>query len=132
MELRFKYKALENKVVAERAQILSQYRQEVRELRSDALEKLGQQWYQIQSERRRWHDEDFEYKYLYNPKRSQQILQQTAYNLEVSILSGIAKHRGFPAAPEIEGSQGPDFENDVRHMSVSTCSLSITTVTARD
>jgi len=52
-------------------------------------------------------------------KRIQQVSQQTAYNKEVSILSGVAKYVGFPAAPELPSVQTNDLEGDIQKMGVS-------------
>lgn len=125
--LGYKTQALQNKCLAERSQLLSQYFQTVRTVREKKLEEVGDQWYQIQRDRRGWEGTgnvtDFLYKF--NPRRSQQIMQQTAYNLEVSILSGIAKHVGFPAAPRIEGARPSEIEEDFQNMGVrARCPLS--------
>lgn len=55
-------------------------------------------------------------------KRSDQIRQQAAYNLEVSILSGVAKYVGFPAAPEIKPARPSEIDADLRAMKVSEVS----------
>jgi hypothetical protein len=47
-------------------------------------------------------------------------MQQASYNLEVSILSGIAKHVGFPAAPTIEGARASEIDDDFKAMGVRT------------
>jgi hypothetical protein len=51
-------------------------------------------------------------------RRSQQVAQQTAYNTEVSILAGIAKHVGFPAAPDVAGARPSEIEDDFQIMGV--------------
>ena len=106
------------KTVAERKQLQSQYFQAVREIRDNALTKCYRNLYDLQKDRRRWGADDTDYTHLYNPKRAQQIQQQSAYNLEVSILSGVAKHVGFPAAPELETLQNADIDADLRAMKV--------------
>jgi hypothetical protein len=52
-------------------------------------------------------------------KRSDQIRHQTAYNLEVSVLSGVAKYVGFPAAPDISAARPTEIDEDLRAMKVS-------------
>ena len=52
--LYYKRKTLEVKSVAERSQIHSQYSQTVRGIREKKLEEVGEQWYQIQRDRRKW------------------------------------------------------------------------------
>jgi hypothetical protein len=56
-------------------------------------------------------------------RRSQQITQQTAYNKEVSVLSGIAKYVGFPAAPDITSVRTGEREEDMEKMGVSSNGL---------
>ena len=123
--LEYKLKALETKSVAERSQLHSQYFQTVRAVREKKLEEVGEQWYQIQRDRRGWEGSgnlsDFTYKFA--SRRSQQITQQTAYNLEVSILSGVAKYVGFPAAPSINGARPSEIDEDFQNMGVRAPSL---------
>ena len=131
--LHYKVKALQTKSVAERSQIHSQYFQAVRSTREQKLEEVGEQWYQIQRDRRGWdggvpgrflppplpaHADARlpDYAYRFNARRSQQITQQTSYNLEVSILSGVARHVGFPAAPPIEGARPSEIDEDFQSM----------------
>ena len=113
-ETLFKYKliALQRKSIAEKAQIHSQYMQTVREIRDRNLEQLNEEWYQIQRERRSCEDNVPDYIYKFPTRRSQQIRQQTAYNTEVSILSGVAKYVGFPAAPDILGARTSEVDDD--------------------
>lgn len=115
----YKLQARKQRVLAERSQTYAQYYQYVRDLREDTLYKIGEDWYGIQKERRESHQEDDE-KYLYNypVKRSVQVRQQAKYNQEVSVLSGIAKYVGFPAAPEINGTDARDLDSDLRAMKV--------------
>lgn len=116
---RFKVKALQVKSVAERTQHHSQYMQSVREIRDLALERANKEWYQIQRERRTFDEDGLSGMFPCAAKRSELVAQQNAYNTEVSILSGIAKHVGFPAAPEIDGVSTREMEEDLRKMGVS-------------
>jgi uncharacterized protein (DUF305 family) len=111
--------------VAERTQLHSQYFQEVREIRSKWIEKCYQDMHALQKDRRQWGAHQANYNYLYNPKRAQLVQQQTAYNLEVSILSGVAKHVGFPAAPDLSSMDADDIDADFRAMTVRIPSLQI-------
>jgi hypothetical protein len=117
----FEYKllALRTKCVANRAQLHSQYFQTVRELRESALENASREWYQIQSERRSIDEAKSQALNHFVDNRPQLVAQQTAYNAEVSILSGVAKYVGFPAAPEIKGASAGEIEEDLRNMGVS-------------
>ncbi|KAL8918976.1 MAG: hypothetical protein Q9208_007026 [Pyrenodesmia sp. 3 TL-2023] len=117
--LKYKLGSLQNKSVAETAQVHGQYMQTVREIRDRNLEQVNKEWYQIHKERRSRQDDVPEYLYLYPARRSIQITNQTAYNKEVSLLSGIAKYRGFPAAPEIRGAKPAEIEADLERLGVS-------------
>jgi hypothetical protein len=119
VNLRYKQESLRIKTVAERDQLHGQFFQAVRERRDHALERCYKDLFALQKDRRHWGGDETNFNFLYNSKRSQQIQQQTGYNLEVSILSGIAKHVGFPAAPDINGLQTTDIENDFQAMTVS-------------
>ncbi|KAH0545066.1 hypothetical protein FGG08_000837 [Glutinoglossum americanum] len=116
--LEYKLKTLEITSVAERAQIHSQYFQTVRMLREERLEGLGEQWYKIQRDRRGFEAGVPDYMYKFPTRRSQQIAQQAAYNTEVSILSGIAKHVGFPAMPDVAGARPSEIEDDFAIMGI--------------
>lgn len=116
--LRYKMQALERTSIGERAQHHSQYVQTVCDIRDRGLEQANKEWYQIQRERRSWDGDLPDYMYMFPTRRSHQIAQQTAYNAEVSILSGIAKYVGFPAAPEICGARSSDVDDDMRSMGV--------------
>lgn len=121
MELKFE--SLQKQAVARRSQILSQYSQTVRAIREKKLELLGKQWYDIQHDRRGYAGNVPDYALKYPPKRSQQITHQMAYNKEVSILSGIAKYVGFPAAPAMSAATPVELEDDLDKMGVSLHSL---------
>ncbi|KAI9662142.1 MAG: hypothetical protein M1831_002838 [Alyxoria varia] len=115
----YRNKALEQKTVAERTVIHSQSFQSVRDLREKHLASLNEQFAAIQRDRKQKRDTEPQYSHLFNPKRSDQILNQQAYNKEVSLLSGIAKHKGFPAAPKLAGATPSDIEEDLKRMRVN-------------
>ncbi|THX38644.1 hypothetical protein D6D10_04906 [Aureobasidium pullulans] len=116
---RYKLGTLRNQVLAERAQLHTQYFQEARELRDSLLEQLGKQWYDIQKERRQFQaDQQDNYSYKFPTKRSDQVRNQEKYNREVSILSGMAKYRGFPAAPDIHGARTNELDDDFKAMQI--------------
>ena len=116
--LKYKLIALEKQSNAERAQYHSQYMQTVREVRDRILEQVSKELYQIQRERRVLEGDTHDHPFKFSTRRSQQITQQTAYNSEVSILSGVAKYVGFPAAPEINGARSSEVEEDFHRMGV--------------
>lgn len=126
MLMKYELEALQRRSVAEKAQHHGQYMQTVRDLRDGELWRAGEEWYQIQRERRSWEGNVPDYTYTFTTRRSQQITQQIAYNTEVSLISGIAKHVGFPAAPEIGGARTTEIDDDFHSMGVciSLCGAS--------
>jgi hypothetical protein len=121
--LEYKQKNLEIITTAERHQMHSQYFQTVRHVREDILEECNQRVFELQRGRRSLGCDDTQYMIKLPEKRSDQIRHQTAYNLEVSILSGVAKYVGFPAAPDISTARPVDIDDDFRAMKVSRAQL---------
>lgn len=117
--MKFKLMTLQRESIANKAQAHSQYMQTVREVRDNYLESLNKTYYQVQRERRSCEGDVPDYMYTFTTKRSQQITHQTAYNTEVSILAGVAKYVGFPAAPEISSARSTEIDDDFRSMGVS-------------
>lgn len=117
--LKFKLQALQTKSTAEKAQIHAQYMQTVREIRESNLENLHKESFQLQRERRNAEVDIPDYAFSFPNRRSQQITNQTSYNNEVSLLSGIAKYVGFPAAPELSTLKPSEVEEDLQNMGVS-------------
>lgn len=111
--------ALKRKSVAERSQIHSAYFQTIRDMRERHLERLSEHFYRIQRDRFKAENRMPDYTIPFAEKRSVQISQQTAYNKEVSILSGVAKYVGFPAAPDLPNAQQKELELDLEKMGVS-------------
>ncbi|KAF1811323.1 hypothetical protein P152DRAFT_69456 [Eremomyces bilateralis CBS 781.70] len=115
---RYRMQTLRIKVVGERSQLQSQLLQDLRVAREKALEDGYKYFHALQRDRRRFGADDTNYMHMFPTKRSTQVEQQTAYNLEVSILSGIAKHVGFPAAPDMKGLDDAEIESDLQAMKV--------------
>ncbi|KAI1133671.1 hypothetical protein F5Y10DRAFT_283940 [Nemania abortiva] len=111
-ELELKIEASERWAVARRAQIHSQFFQSVRESRERILAELGQHWYDIQHERRKNANNVPEYGIRFPKSQAQRVRDALSYNREVSILSGIAKHEGMPAAPEMRGANPQELDDD--------------------
>ncbi|CAZ79911.1 unnamed protein product [Tuber melanosporum] len=103
-----------------RAQVHSQYFQTVRQLREDALERCSELWYQIQRERRAGDALVSEFSYRIPDRQSARIKQRQQYNWEVALLSGIAKHIGFPAAPDVVGASEEEIVDDLESMGIAT------------
>lgn len=112
LELQYRMDVLRRRAVAERAQIMSQFYQSVRASREKVLEELGHDWYEIQHERRRQANSIPDYGIRFSTDKAQHIRNAVAYNKEVSILAGFAKHVGFPAAPPINGASDDQLEHD--------------------
>ncbi|RDA94150.1 hypothetical protein CP533_6586 [Ophiocordyceps camponoti-saundersi (nom. inval.)] len=111
-EHELRMRAHERRAVAQRAQIWSQFFQTVREKREQALEKLNQQWYEVQSARRSTHSLS-DYGLLFPKEPAQRLRNAVAYNTEVSTLAGLAKHVGFPAGPELKGASAAEVDADL-------------------
>ena len=117
--LEYKQKNLEIITAAERHQMHSQYFQTVRHIREEILEECNQRVFELQRGRRQLGCDETEYMVRLPEKRSDQIRHQTAYNLEVSVLSGVAKYVGFPAAPDISAARPTEIDEELRAMKVS-------------
>lgn len=102
--------------VARRSQILGQYYQDARDIREKKVESLGKQWYEVQHDRRAYAGSGTEYSLKFPTRRSTQILHQAAYNKEVSVLSGVAKYVGFPAAPPMGAATSSERESDLKEI----------------
>ncbi|KAH8910527.1 hypothetical protein BR93DRAFT_860832, partial [Coniochaeta sp. PMI_546] len=112
IELGMRMDLLKRKAVAERAQIMTQYHQGIRASRERVLEDLGREWYEIQHERRRAANNIPDFGIRLPATKKETLRAAVAYNKEVSILSGVAKYQGFPAAPDIRGARDEEIEGD--------------------
>lgn len=116
-EFQLQMRAHDRRAVAERAQTWSQFFQAVREKREQALERLNQQWYEVQSARRSAHSLP-DYGLLFPKDPAQRLRNAIAYNTEVSTLAGLAKYEGFPAGPELKGASMSELEADLTAIEV--------------
>ncbi|KKZ67318.1 hypothetical protein EMCG_07002 [[Emmonsia] crescens] len=121
----FKYKlsSLFNKSQAERCQTNSSYFQRARDVREKYLDEASSLHYRIQQDRFQNAEASPDFSIPFPTRRSQQISQQTAYNKEVSILSGFAKYVGFPAAPAILPARQSETDEDLAKMGIDTRSM---------
>jgi hypothetical protein len=119
----FALRSLETFAVARRSQILGQYYQDARDIREKKLESLGKQWYEIQHDRRAYAGNVIDYSLKFPARRSTQIVHQAAYNKEVSILSGVAKYVGFPAAPAMAPATASEYEDDMREIEAGVSAI---------
>ncbi len=118
LEFKFNMQTLKRWAVARRGQIHGQYFQSVREARETVLEDLGNQWYQVQQQRRRHANTIPDYGIRYPASKVQRTKDAVAFNKEVSILSGLAKYEGFPAAPRINGATAAEIDDDFEEIAV--------------
>jgi len=125
IKLTYELKSLRIKTSAERQQHQSQYFQTVRDIREQSLDAAQRHHHALQRDRRRWGADDRNFAPMYNPTRAVQLKRQEAITLEVSVLSGVAKYVGFPAAPELPSLQSTDIEEDLRAMRVRDCPSSL-------
>ncbi|ROT41564.1 hypothetical protein SODALDRAFT_331310 [Sodiomyces alkalinus F11] len=109
--------ALERVAVARKGQIWGQFYQGVREKRGQCLESLNREWFATQNARRSAHSVP-EYGIHFPGDPAQRTRNAVAYNTEVSYLSGLAKHEGFPAVPAILGASSAEMEEDFEAMRV--------------
>ncbi|CAI4216705.1 unnamed protein product [Parascedosporium putredinis] len=72
-----------------------------------------------------------DYALLFPPAPAQRTRNAVAYNTEVSILSGMAKHIGFPAAPPMRGASVGEIEEDIEAIRVSYNALSAPNMATR-
>ncbi|CEO58600.1 hypothetical protein PMG11_03312 [Penicillium brasilianum] len=116
---RYRLKALVNKSLAERAQSHSTFFQRVRDVRERHSSAISKQFYAIQHDRFKTDELSPHHIVPFPTRRSQQIAHQTAYNHEVSIMAGVAKYVGFPAAPTLLGARPSELEDDLEKMGIS-------------
>lgn len=116
---RYRMKALLNKSLAERAQAHSTYFQRARDVRERHSSLVSKQFYAIQHDRFKTDELSPHHTIPFPTRRSQQIAHQAAYNQEVSVMAGVAKYVGFPAAPTLAGARPTELEDDLEKMGVS-------------
>ena len=120
----YKVESLRKTSVAQKSIIDSSYFQHVRDIREKVLEQANESFCKIQNDRFRSEDSVTNYWVPFSTQRGTQVAEQTAYNKEISILSGMAKYLGFPAAPELETAREPELEDDLSKMGVRRDALS--------
>lgn len=116
---RYRMKSLMNKALAERSQAHSTYFQRVRDVRERHSSAISKQFYAIQHDRFKTDELSPHHIIAFPTRRSQQIAHQAAYNHEVSIMAGVAKYVGFPAAPSLLGARPSELDDDLEKMGVS-------------
>lgn len=99
---------------------MSRFLQQVRECREEMLFDTSQKWYQMQRERRQLDLPVKEMGYVFPERVSVQVRQRAAHNNEVSLLAGIAKYIGFPAAPSVEGATVDEMHQDLEVLGLAS------------
>ncbi|KAJ6121772.1 hypothetical protein N7512_004237 [Penicillium capsulatum] len=117
---RYRVKALLNKSLAERAQSHSTFFQRIRDTRESHSSATSKQFYAIQHDRFKTDELSPHHIVPFPTRRSQQIAHQAAYNHEVSIMAGVAKYVGFPAAPTLAGARPSELDDDLEKMGVKS------------
>jgi len=115
----YKIKSLKTKSVAQRSQIHSAYFQTVRDVREKHLDRIGERLSRVRRDHVKTDEKIPSYSIPFPTRRSTQITQQSSYNKEVSILSGVAKFVGFPAAPNVTSAFQAEMDEDMEKMGVS-------------
>ncbi|KAL4977802.1 Sds3-like-domain-containing protein [Aspergillus desertorum] len=115
----YRLKSLLNKSQAERAQAHSTYFQRARDIREHHSSAISKQFYSIQHDRFKTDDVSPQHYIPFPTRRSQQIAHQNAYNQEVSVLAGVAKYVGFPAAPSLSSARPAELDDDLEKMGIS-------------
>ncbi|KAJ5705570.1 hypothetical protein N7536_001259 [Penicillium majusculum] len=115
---RYRMKSLMHKGLAERTQAHSTYYQRIRDARERHSSAVSKQFYAIQHDRFKTDELSPHHIIAFPTRRSQQIAHQTAYNQEVSIMAGVAKYVGFPAAPSLLGARPAELDDDLEKMGI--------------
>ncbi|BFZ62151.1 hypothetical protein YB2330_003233 [Saitoella coloradoensis] len=90
-----------------------QFIQEKAKLRQSMITEISAKWFQVHRERRVLDMPVPEFGYQVPDRRSTQLKQRRAYDLEVMILTGLKKYIGFPAAPDVSGATNEEAMSDV-------------------
>ncbi|PYH99500.1 transcriptional regulatory protein Dep1 [Aspergillus ellipticus CBS 707.79] len=117
----FQYRidSLLNRSMAERAQSHSTFFQRARDIRENHSSAISKQFYSIQHDRFKTDEVSPQHYIPFPTRRSLQISHQTAYNQEVSIMAGVAKYVGFPAAPALSAARPSELDEDLEKMGIS-------------
>lgn len=115
----YRMQSLMSRSLADRAQIHSTYFQRIRDTREKHSTAVSKQFYAIQHDRFKTEELGAHHYIPFPTRRSQQISQQAAYNQEVSVMAGVAKYVGFPAAPTLSAARTTEIDDDFEKMGVS-------------
>lgn len=96
----------------------SQFAQDKQKLRATLLSKTSAEWFQIHREKRVIDMAVPEYGYIVPERRSIQAKQRREHEAEISVLTGLKKFVGFPAAPVISVASLREIETDLAEMGI--------------
>jgi hypothetical protein len=91
----------------------------VRDVREQHLDRIGERLSRLRRDHVKTEQKVPSFSIPFPTRRSTQITQQSSYNKEVSILSGVAKYVGFPAAPDVKSALQAEMDEDLEKMGVS-------------
>ncbi|QNQ01327.1 YALIA101S02e18184g1_1 [Yarrowia lipolytica] len=110
---KYKLQCINNQTRASRVQIHQQFLKDQGDARSGLLLKTTEEWYRVNRERRAMDLMVPDYGYTIPESKSEQIHQRNAQVNEISLLSGISKYVGFPAAPVISQATEDETNEDL-------------------
>ncbi|KAG5362324.1 Transcriptional regulatory protein [Yarrowia sp. C11] len=110
---KYKLQCINNQTRASRVQIHQQFLKDQGDARSGLLLKTTEEWYRVNRERRAMDLMVPDYGYTIPESKSEQIHQRNAQVNEISLLSGISKYVGFPAAPVISQATEDETAEDL-------------------
>ncbi|KAH8701085.1 Sds3-like-domain-containing protein [Talaromyces proteolyticus] len=115
----YRLQSLLSRSLADRAQTHSTFFQRVRDTRERHSTAVSKHFYAIQHDRFKTEELGAHHYIPFPTRRSQQISQQAAYNQEVSVMAGVAKYVGFPAAPSLSAARIAEIDEDLEKMGIS-------------
>ncbi|KAL9621800.1 MAG: hypothetical protein Q9160_003773 [Pyrenula sp. 1 TL-2023] len=93
-------------------------RRNIGDIREHYSEKINESFYKIHKERFKTDPNVENYGVPFPSDRLTQVTHQTAYNKEVSIDAGLAKYKGFPAAPDMPIARVTEMDDDLAKMGI--------------
>ncbi|CAN6674873.1 transcriptional regulatory protein Dep1p [Trichomonascus vanleenenianus] len=97
---------------ASRDQLHQQYFKEQADVRASLLLSTTEEWYRVNRERRAMDALVHEYSYRARPDEMEVFYRQDLEH-EISLLCGIKREIGFPAAPEVVSASPDELEEDL-------------------
>lgn len=105
---------------AKRFAAFSQHAQDRQKLRAFLLSRTSAEWFQIHREKRILDMAVPDYGYMVSDRPAEQVKYRLEYEMEVSLLAGLKKYVGFPAAPPVSSATKEDIVADLGAMDISS------------